>query len=235
MKTTAILMLSMANNIIFMKNIDRIGKCKNIKEARAFLCEDMECTQEELKTYYDDNDIMRMIDDDNISDSQQQIVVSSRNNGISQESIDLTDLVIENIKFTVNVYKDNLRFYHMLTGDIYHVGRKVMSDGKRYVVSYHDKISDKVYLTDNSKFISVDVSETKLINENILFEEIGELFEETWKNIDGKINLASYLEIFSHIYDMDIKTFISRLNDDMKRSLNSHLKSYLMKNTHGVI
>lgn len=218
-----------------MKNIDRVGKCKNIKEAKEFLCSEFGYTMKELSSLYDDNDIMRMIDDDNISDTQQQIVVSTRSESISQESLDLMNFIIENIKFTVNIYKDNLRFYHILDGEIYHVGRKVMSDGKRYLVSYYDKMSDVVYLTDNSRFISVKTSEIKLINENILFEEIKELFEETWNNVNGKINLASYLEVFSYIYDMDIKSLISNLNSDMKQILNVHLKNYLMKNTYRVI
>lgn len=218
-----------------MKNIDRIGKCKSLKEAKLFLIAEFGYSAMELSEIYEDNEIMRMIDDDNIADSQQQIVVSSRSPDISQESANRTEFVIENIKHAVNIHKEYLRFYNILVGEIYHVGRKVMSDGKRYVVVYHDKISDKVYLTDNSKFVSVKVSDVKLINENILFEEIGGLFEETWKIVSGKINLASYLEIFSYIYDMDIKTFISRLNPEMKDSLNKHLKSYLMKNTQRVI
>jgi hypothetical protein len=205
-----------------MKNIDRIGKCKNIKEAKEFLCSEFGYTMKELSSLYDDNDIMRMVDDDNISDTQQQIVVSTRSESISQESLDLMNFIIENIKFTVNIYKDNLRFYHILDGEIYHVGRKVMSDGKRYLVSYYDKMSDVVYLTDNSRFISVKTSEIKL-------------FEETWNNVNGKINLASYLEVFSYIYDMDIKSLISNLNSDMKQILNVHLKNYLMKNTYRVI
>lgn len=218
-----------------MKNIDRIGKCKNIKEAKIFLMDEFGYTAKELSEIYEDNEIMRMIDDDSISDSQQQIVVSPRNSDISQESMNRMDMVIDHIKHTVNIHKEHLRFYHMLIGDIYHVGRKVMSDGKRYVVVYHDKICGKVHLTDNSKFICVNTADIKLMNENILYEEIGGLFEETWKNLNNKINLASYLEIFSYIYDMEITLFISRLNQDMKSSLNSHLKNYLMKDTHRLI
>lgn len=214
-----------------MKDIDRIGKCKNLKEAVQFLMLEYNYTQTELAQVYDSNEILRMIDDDNRAEMSQPLVFNPRDIGISTESAGKMDFVIDAIKFTINKQKDNFKFYHMIAGEIFYIGRKVMFDGKRYSVVYHNKNTSRVYLTDNSRFISAIESNVKIINENILFDEIGDLFEGVYSNISDEINFISYLEIFSHIYDIELSTFIVKLNSDMKTTLKNSLKGYLTRNS----
>lgn len=213
-----------------MKDIDRIGKCKNLKEATQFLMAEYNYTQTELAQVYDNNEILRMIDDDNRAEMSQHLVFNVKDIGISNESAGKMDFVMDAIKFTINKQKDHFKFYHMISGEIFYIGRKVMYDCKRYSVVYHNKSKGKIYLTDNSRFISAMETNVKIINENILFEEIGGLFEGVYSNISDEINFVSYLEIFSHIYDIELASFIVKLNVEMKETLKSSLKGYLTRN-----
>ena len=208
---------------------DRIGKCKSYKEAVKFLMEEHGCSKIEILQLYEENEVLRMIDDDNRSEISQPISISSRSEDLSAESKNVMNFIIDKIKFTVNKYKEHTRFYSMINGEIYYVGRKIIYDGKRYGVVHYNETDNMLYLTDNMKFIKVHSSNVKIINENILFEEIGDLFEKTYSVISDKINLATYLEIFSYIYNMEVTIFITRMNKDMKLILKNHLEAYLMK------
>lgn len=213
-----------------MKVVDRIGKCKNIKEAVNFLMNEYNYSRIELSQVYDDNEILRMIDDDNRAEMAQPLVFNIKDLTISAESAGKIEFVIEAIRFTINKSKDHFKFYHMISGEIYYIGRKVMYAGKRYSVVFHDKDLDVIYLTDNTKLIATNEYSIKIINENILYDEIGDLFVNVYSNIQDKINFVSYLEVFSHIYDIELASFIVKLNVEMKENLKNSLRSYLTRN-----
>lgn len=204
-----------------------ISKAKSLKEAKKILIEEYGYSEYDISVLFDDNTIMAMVNDFSNADMSRELSISIDSLNISDENANKINFVIKHIKQSVNIYKDYIRFYHIIDGNIFYNGRKVMYEGKRYTVIYSDY--KKAYLTDNTRFFCILLDEIKIINEKIVFQDIRELFEATYDLMKDKIELVSYIEIFSHIYDIDIKSILPELRTDMKESVINHLKPYAEK------
>lgn len=202
-----------------------INRAKSLKEAKQILREDYGYSDYEIKTLFDDNMLMTMVDSLSYRDASRELSIDIESLSLSQEGESKMNIVINHIKKGVNINKSFMRYYHIINGNIFFIGREVIYDGRRYVIVFsHESTS---YLTDNSRFIEVDHSEIKIINEKILFDKVKELFEIVYDLIRDKMSIVSYIEIFSHIYDIDIPSMIGSMREDMRDKVIKHLTPHM--------
>ena len=211
------------------KELESISECKNIKEAREFLCNEYNCDRNELAQMFDDHEIMRMINDEASMDSSVKFAISEQPEGLSIESKRQLEYVMECVLSSVNKHPEHSKYYDMISGEIYYVGRKVTHMGKRYSVVL--EIENEVIITDSNKILSVSREEANIMAEEINSQEISELFKLSYEcSINYKnIGICRFFELFVYIFDLDIKKFIKQIDKSLIEIIEISLRKYSKK------
>lgn len=205
--------------------MNQITRAKSLKEAKQILKEEYGYSDYDISITFDDNTLMSMVDSLYSRDISRQLNIDIESIGLTKDGASKMHIVIEHIKRGVIVDRHFMRYHHVIDGNIFFIGREVIFDGKRYVIVFSD--DRLVYITDNSKFMGVAHEEIKIINEKITFDKVKELFEIVYDLILDKIDVISYVEIFAHIYDIELASMITDLRADIKERVMKRLKPYM--------
>jgi len=213
-----------------MRKLNSLGEAKNIEEGIHFLMKEYNYTREEVLNCFHYNEIMNMIDLDNRSDNSINLSIIEESRGRSYSQRQEDNLVMDCILLSANKNPRYIKYYSMIIGDIFHVGRKVTYESKRYSVFFSNDTT--VFLTDTTRIVLAPIEEVSIIMEDLNCPELFELFEFSFDIMkeNRKFGISKYIDIFCQLFDLCINKLISSLSKYYKESLIDELGSYLENN-----
>ena len=206
--------------------MERISEANNIKEAIEFMCEEYGMTKLEVLETFSENDILHMMDTENVSENQIKLDVIKDDNNISYSSMQEINLVISCILTASNHNQDFIKYYSMISGDVFYIGRKVTFQGKRYTVFF--SVGEKIYITDGNCNLCVTKEDINIIVEDFNNVEIINLFKlsHSFLNNKTKFSMCRFVEIFANMFDLNLTKFMKLAGDEINHIVIKELKKY---------